>query len=189
VQSNRPVTLSHDTVTTRYLAEHHDSNRFLLVPQEIVVSKVLNILENRKAKLSQSQVYRPISLNLLHHHWQKLVHTITWIVRRLSCTSQPGLFTSMLSYWKILCPGLTWFVRNLILIPCHSFLWSWFFFPSGLTVLQVGIDYFSVTQRTFTQGFDRDAWLSEWMQWAKDAFPMCVKEVRLLLGTFMVKYH
>jgi hypothetical protein len=129
VQSNRPVTLSHDTVTTRYLAEHHDSNRFLLVPQEIVVSKVLNILENRKAKLSQSQVYRPISLNLLHHHWQKLVHTITWIVRRLSCTSQPGLFTSMLSYWKILCPGLTWFVRNLILIPCHSFLWPWFFFP------------------------------------------------------------
>ena len=138
--------------------------------------KVLNISENQAAKPSQSQVYRPISLNLLR---QKIVRTI----RRLSCTSQmsSGLFTSMLSYCKI----------TMLCMVCHNLILAIAFFdlvfsPPGFTVL--GIDYFfgdPIQLHLDKEGFDIGSWIAKSRQRANEVFPKWVKEVREIYG----KYH
>jgi hypothetical protein len=142
------------------------------------VLKVLNISENQAAKPSQSQVYRPISLNLLR---QKIVRKI----RRLFCTSQMslGLFTSMLSYCKITTPRM---VCQQLLIPAIAFFLNFFFLPPGFTVL--GLDYFfgdPIHLHTNEEGFDRNAWITKSKQQANEAFPKWVKEVREIYG----RYH
>ena len=99
--------------------------------------KVLNTSENQVAKPLQSQVYRPISLNLLR---QKIVRTI----RRLFCTSQmsSGLFTSMLSYCKITMPRKV----------CHNLISAIAFFNLGFppqVLLSLGLTTFLETQSIF----------------------------------------
>ena len=92
------------------------------------------------AKLSQSQVYRPIFLNLLQ---QKKVRKI----RRLYCTSQmsSGLFTPMLSCCKITMPRMVCINLTPAMI---AFLDCYYFFSQVLSSL--GLTIFLETQSAFT---------------------------------------
>jgi hypothetical protein len=103
------------------------------------VLKVLSISENQRVKQSQSQMYRPISLNLQQRKVRR--------TRRLFCSSQisTDLFSSMLSYCKITMHR----VVCLNLIPTITFF-DFLFLLLGQVLPFLGLTTFSETQSTCT---------------------------------------
>ena len=148
--SIRPNYITLTISYTKALKPRHPKHRpmistkspVLAGPRESAVFKVLNILENQAAKLSQSQVFRPISLNLQE---PRKVRT----TRRLSCISQMFLDPSILilSYYRI--TMLRMVRRNLLInhIPFTDFSFS----PPPQVLLSLELTTSWETQFTYTR--------------------------------------
>ena len=152
--------------------------QFSLAPQESAVLEVLNISENQPEKPSQSQTYKPTSLNLRPKQYLRRIR------RKLSFTSQISLGLSILtlSYCKItMHPVVSRKKKNTL----HTSRSLSHFYPPGFLVL--GIDYFfgdGIQYHMDKPGFDWSPWIDKYRVKANEpeVFPKWIEEVRKIYG-------